>query len=104
MAALPALPPMRLPLPCGDTDVADTGTVALDHLPLVAGHFLEVAISVSTRKVIHWRLVFGGGLGVHAAGLFRPGRWQECDCAFSLSILCSSCLCNEAHGVVVPFP
>lgn len=77
VAALPALPPTRPPLPCADTDVADTRTVALDHLPLVAGHFLELAISVSTRKVLHWPPLFGGGLGVHAAGLFRPGRRQE---------------------------
>lgn len=77
VAALPALPPMRLPFPCADTDIADTGTVALGDLPLVAGHFLKLAISVSTRKVLHWPPLFGGGLGVHAAGLFRPGRRQE---------------------------
>lgn len=52
VAGLPVLPPICSPLSCADADVGE-GTVALDHLPLVAGHFLEVDITVTEHQKGH---------------------------------------------------
>lgn len=92
----PTLPPAYPPLSCADGDVADVGTVALDYLPLVTGHFLEVAVTVTKQQK---------GLGIHAAGPFcfegLAGSCGKHDCACSFSILWFSLLCNKTILIVI---
>lgn len=76
LCSSPALPSVYPPLSHADGDVADVGTFALDHLPLVKGHFLEVAVTVTKQQKGH-SLTFLGVLGVHATAPFCSEELQE---------------------------